>query len=205
MGLARPAAMPPCPAAFSAASFAASLALLCCVQLGGLCRRFCGQCLPQLVPPNLLPNTYSLAGRLLCLLPPCSLPSLSACCPLLLPLSMLPPFTRVQLGGLCRRLRGHRSACPNLVLPTCCPSHTPSPAAFFASSLHAPSLHSQPAAHLCFLLPCFLLSRACSWEGFAGGFVGTVVFAYFASRAMAQFQWMICPRKVLQRSGRFCG
>lgn len=48
--------------------------------------------------------------------------------------------------------------------------------------------------------PLIKLSPKKTWEGFVGGFLGTLVIAFFLSAYLAQFKWMTCPRKV--RHGR---
>ncbi|MEW5301763.1 MAG: hypothetical protein WDW36_004601 [Sanguina aurantia] len=45
--------------------------------------------------------------------------------------------------------------------------------------------------------PLISISPKKTWEGFAGGFVSTVVAAFFLSSFMSHFQWMTCPRKDL--------
>lgn len=45
--------------------------------------------------------------------------------------------------------------------------------------------------------PLIKLSPKKTWEGFVGGFLGTLVIAFFLSAYLAQFKWMTCPRKDL--------
>ncbi|GMH45165.1 hypothetical protein BSKO_13122 [Bryopsis sp. KO-2023] len=45
--------------------------------------------------------------------------------------------------------------------------------------------------------PLIKLSPKKTWEGFIGGFLGTVLLSFIFTRIMAQFSWMICPRQDL--------
>eukprot|EP00877_Chromochloris_zofingiensis_P000099 jgi/Chrzof1/1008/Cz01g36190.t1_CDS[v5.2] len=77
-----------------------------------------------------------------------------------------------------------------------------------------------------FLLPCFLiivndimaylagfffgrtplikLSPKKTWEGFIGGFIGTVISAFFLAKLLSQFKWMTCPREDLSMGRLDC-
>lgn len=44
--------------------------------------------------------------------------------------------------------------------------------------------------------PLIKLSPKKTWEGFIGGFVGTVAIAYILAGILANYDWMTCPRKV---------
>lgn len=41
--------------------------------------------------------------------------------------------------------------------------------------------------------PLFNLSPNKTWEGFIGGWIGTVIFGWYASRFLSQYSWMTCP------------
>ncbi|GLI68865.1 hypothetical protein VaNZ11_013411 [Volvox africanus] len=45
--------------------------------------------------------------------------------------------------------------------------------------------------------PLIKLSPKKTWEGFIGGFLGTLVIAFFLAALMSKFKWMTCPRKDL--------
>ena len=45
--------------------------------------------------------------------------------------------------------------------------------------------------------PLIQLSPKKTWEGFIGAFFSTLIFAYYASRTMAGFKWLTCPRRDL--------
>lgn len=42
--------------------------------------------------------------------------------------------------------------------------------------------------------PLIKVSPKKTWEGFIGGFIGTVLLSFVLTRCMSQFDWMICPR-----------
>jgi CDP-diglyceride synthetase len=44
--------------------------------------------------------------------------------------------------------------------------------------------------------PLIKLSPKKTWEGFIGGFIGTVIVAALLADIMSSFKWMICPRPV---------
>lgn len=44
--------------------------------------------------------------------------------------------------------------------------------------------------------PLIKLSPKKTWEGFIGGFLGTVVVAALLADIMSRFKWMTCPRPV---------
>jgi hypothetical protein len=44
--------------------------------------------------------------------------------------------------------------------------------------------------------PLIKLSPKKTWEGFIGGFAGTLVIAFYLAGLMSHFKWMTCPRKV---------
>ncbi len=44
--------------------------------------------------------------------------------------------------------------------------------------------------------PLIKLSPKKTWEGFIGGFLGTVVSAFFLAKWFSQYKWMTCPRQV---------
>ena len=46
--------------------------------------------------------------------------------------------------------------------------------------------------------PLIKLSPKKTWEGFIGGFWGTVVVAALLADIMSRFKWMTCPRLVRQ-------
>jgi CDP-diglyceride synthetase len=50
------------------------------------------------------------------------------------------------------------------------------------------------AGFFCGRTPLIALSPKKTWEGFIGGFLGTVVAAFFLARAFSGFKWMTCPR-----------
>ncbi|GLC38923.1 hypothetical protein PLESTF_000034500 [Pleodorina starrii] len=45
--------------------------------------------------------------------------------------------------------------------------------------------------------PLIKLSPKKTWEGFIGGFAGTLVIAFFLARLFGSYKWMTCPRKDL--------
>ena len=50
--------------------------------------------------------------------------------------------------------------------------------------------------------PLIALSPKKTWEGFAGGFVGTVAAAYVLASVMSKYKWMTCPRRARRRLRR---
>jgi phosphatidate cytidylyltransferase len=44
--------------------------------------------------------------------------------------------------------------------------------------------------------PLIKLSPKKTWEGFIGGFIGTVIVAALLADIMSRFKWMTCPRPV---------
>jgi phosphatidate cytidylyltransferase len=50
------------------------------------------------------------------------------------------------------------------------------------------------AGFFCGRTPLIALSPKKTWEGFIGGFFGTVIAAFFLARAFSRFKWMTCPR-----------
>jgi phosphatidate cytidylyltransferase len=50
------------------------------------------------------------------------------------------------------------------------------------------------AGFFCGRTPLIALSPKKTWEGFIGGFFGTVAAAFFLARAFSRFRWMTCPR-----------
>lgn len=45
--------------------------------------------------------------------------------------------------------------------------------------------------------PLIKLSPKKTWEGFFGGFLGTVILAFFLAKLMSSYKWMTCPRRDL--------
>ncbi|EFJ51978.1 hypothetical protein VOLCADRAFT_56233, partial [Volvox carteri f. nagariensis] len=45
--------------------------------------------------------------------------------------------------------------------------------------------------------PLIKLSPKKTWEGFIGGFLGTLVIAFFLAAVMSKYKWLTCPRKDL--------
>lgn len=45
--------------------------------------------------------------------------------------------------------------------------------------------------------PLIKLSPKKTWEGFVGGFIGTVVAAFYIAKFCSRFKWMTCPRRDL--------
>merc|ERR1712176_1551100 len=41
--------------------------------------------------------------------------------------------------------------------------------------------------------PLIILSPNKTWEGFIGGWIGTVIFGWFLAKFLSQFSWMTCP------------
>jgi len=50
------------------------------------------------------------------------------------------------------------------------------------------------AGFFCGRTPLIALSPKKTWEGFIGGFLSTVVAAFFLARAFSGYKWMTCPR-----------
>jgi phosphatidate cytidylyltransferase len=44
--------------------------------------------------------------------------------------------------------------------------------------------------------PLIKLSPKKTWEGFIGGFFGTVICAALLANILSRFKWMTCPREV---------
>ena len=44
--------------------------------------------------------------------------------------------------------------------------------------------------------PLIKLSPKKTWEGFIGGFIGTVISAFYLAKVFIHFKWMTCPRLV---------
>jgi CDP-diglyceride synthetase len=44
--------------------------------------------------------------------------------------------------------------------------------------------------------PLIKLSPKKTWEGFLGGFIGTVISAFYLAKIFIAFKWMTCPRLV---------
>lgn len=49
--------------------------------------------------------------------------------------------------------------------------------------------------------PLIKLSPKKTWEGFIGGFIGTVIVAALLADIMSRFKWMTCPRPVRRHLG----
>lgn len=60
------------------------------------------------------------------------------------------------------------------------------------------------AGFFCGRTPLIALSPKKTWEGFIGGFFGTVVAAFFLARAFSRFKWMTCPRLDLSLGSLDC-
>lgn len=52
--------------------------------------------------------------------------------------------------------------------------------------------------------PLIMVSPKKTWEGFIGGFIGTVLLSFVFTRIMTQFDWMICPRLDLSMGRLTC-
>lgn len=49
-----------------------------------------------------------------------------------------------------------------------------------------------------------MVSPKKTWEGFIGGFIGTVLLSFAFTRLMTRFDWMICPRLDLSMGSLAC-
>jgi phosphatidate cytidylyltransferase len=60
------------------------------------------------------------------------------------------------------------------------------------------------AGFFCGRTPLIALSPKKTWEGFIGGFLGTVAAAFALARAFSKFRWMTCPRLDLSLGALDC-
>ncbi len=58
------------------------------------------------------------------------------------------------------------------------------------------SIVASPAGFFWGRTPLIKLSPKKTWEGFIGGFVFTVISAYFLAEWFCKFKWFTCPREV---------
>lgn len=63
-------------------------------------------------------------------------------------------------------------------------------------SVWCAGLPAPPAGFFFGRTPLIKLSPKKTWEGFIGGFIGTVVVAALLADILSRFKWMTCPRPV---------
>ncbi|GLC51062.1 hypothetical protein PLESTB_000461800 [Pleodorina starrii] len=82
--------------------------------------------------------------------------------------------------------------------PPCTPTRTQSAAPARGAVTHVVRTTERCGAGFVFgRTPLIKLSPKKTWEGFIGGFAGTLVIAFFLARLFGSYKWMTCPRKDL--------